>query len=85
VISLDQSPGLRIIFVSESENLRFGMRPISVGGGTNMPGFSLSRFRYLGSRSSIPQPSELMGSGLVDFFNWSSFSCNLVCNILSIK
>ena len=85
VISLDHPPGLNIMFVSENENFRFGIRPISVAGGTNISGFSLSRFRFLGPRSNAPQPSERMGSGLVDFFNWSSFSCNLVCIILSIK
>lgn len=84
VISLDHPPGLRIMFVSENENLRFGMRPLSVAGGTNISGFSLSRFRFLGPRSSAPQPSERMGSGLDDCFNWSSFSCSLFCRNRSI-
>jgi len=39
VISLDHPPGLRIMFVSENENLRFGISPLSVAGGTNISGF----------------------------------------------
>ena len=68
MISLDQPPGLRIMFVSENEYFRFGMRPISVAGGTNISRFSLSRFIFLGPRSSVLQPSERMGSGLGDSF-----------------
>lgn len=67
VISLDQPPGVSIILVSENENLRLGISPLSVAGGTSMSGFSISRLRFRGPKSSAPQPSERMGSGLLGF------------------
>ena len=63
VISRDQPPGLMFMCVSEKENRRLGMSPWSVAGGTSMSGFSSSRRRSRGPKSSAPAPSLRMGSG----------------------
>ncbi|MET3852689.1 hypothetical protein ABIE48_006622 [Paenibacillus sp. OAE614] len=54
VTSLDHPPSLSCMCVSEKENFKLGISPLSVFGGTSMSGFSMSRSTSRGPSSVAP-------------------------------